>query len=44
VENEEGIEFYKKHGFSVTDTLEDYYKKLTPSQGVVLAKKVPAKK
>ena len=37
VKNDEGIAFYKKHGFTVSDTLAGYYKTLSPPDGVVLA-------
>ncbi len=37
VENQDGIKFYEKHGFSVIETLPGYYKNLSPPDGVVLA-------
>ena len=40
VENDEAIAFYKKKGFSVGDTVSDYYKKLTPPDGIVLFKDI----
>ena len=40
VENEDALQFYKKHGFSEGERLPNYYKKLTPQDGVILYKDV----
>lgn len=38
VSNEEAIEFYRKLGFQVTETIERYYKRLEPPHAVVLSR------
>mmetsp|Transcript_35618 Transcript_35618/g.79178 ORF Transcript_35618/g.79178 Transcript_35618/m.79178 type:complete len:158 (-) Transcript_35618:1033-1506(-) len=40
VGNDEAVEFYKKHNFEVRETVKDYYKKLSPPDAVILAKKL----
>ena len=36
VSNETAIGFYKKHGFSVKETKNDYYQKITPADAHIL--------
>mmetsp|Transcript_19978 Transcript_19978/g.35940 ORF Transcript_19978/g.35940 Transcript_19978/m.35940 type:complete len:161 (-) Transcript_19978:319-801(-) len=40
VNNEDSLDFFKKAGFEVRETIKDYYKKLTPSDAIVLYKKL----
>ncbi|ORY01927.1 N-acetyltransferase 13, isoform CRA_c [Basidiobolus meristosporus CBS 931.73] len=40
ISNEEAIAFYKKYGFEVTGTLENYYKNISPADAYILSKKV----
>jgi ribosomal protein S18 acetylase RimI-like enzyme len=37
VQNEDGVQFYTKHGFTVTEKLPGYYKNLSPPDAVVLS-------
>ncbi len=34
------VQFYKRNGFAVGDTIKGYYKRLTPSDAIVLSKKL----
>lgn len=34
--NKDGMNFYKKHGFEVKDTVEDYYKDIQPRSAHIL--------
>ena len=34
------VQFYKRNGFAVGDTVEGYYKRLTPSDAIVLSKQL----
>jgi ribosomal protein S18 acetylase RimI-like enzyme len=36
VSNIEGIKFYKKHGFEIVETIENYYRKTEPRHAVLL--------
>jgi ribosomal protein S18 acetylase RimI-like enzyme len=38
--NDAALEFYKKFGFTVTDTIKDYYKRIDPPDCFVLSKPV----
>lgn len=40
INNMGAIEFYKKFGFEIVDTKEDYYKKIEPSSALVLKKQM----
>jgi len=40
VNNDVGIEFYKKFGFVIVDTIKNYYKKIDPPDCYVLQKKL----
>jgi len=40
INNTEAIEFYKKFGFEIVDTKEDYYKRIEPSTALVLRKQM----
>eukprot|EP00123_Amoebidium_parasiticum_P006796 comp17663_c0_seq1/m.17460 comp17663_c0_seq1/g.17460 ORF comp17663_c0_seq1/g.17460 comp17663_c0_seq1/m.17460 type:complete len:167 (-) comp17663_c0_seq1:343-843(-) len=40
VNNEEALEFYKKHNFEVTSLAEQYYKKIEPADAHVLEKTI----
>lgn len=40
INNTGAIEFYKKFGFQVVDTKEDYYKRIEPSSALVLRKQM----
>lgn len=40
INNTGAIEFYKKFGFEVVDTKEDYYKRIEPSSAYVLRKQM----
>ncbi|KAK9765354.1 N-acetyltransferase 5 [Basidiobolus ranarum] len=40
ISNDEAIAFYKKYGFEVTGTLENYYKNISPADAYILSKKV----
>ena len=41
ISNEEAIAFYKKHGFEVVETKENYYQKISPADAYVLEFKLP---
>ena len=41
VGNDEAIEFYRKEGFVVGETVKDYYQKLDVCDAVILSKKAP---
>ena len=34
------VQFYKRSGFAVGDTIKGYYKRLTPSDAIVLSKQL----
>ncbi len=36
-QNDDGIKFYEKHGFTITEKLPGYYKTLNPPDGIVLS-------
>ncbi len=38
--NDDAIEFYKKFGFTVGEIMKDYYKKIEPTDAVLLYKKL----
>jgi N-alpha-acetyltransferase 50 len=38
--NDEAIDFYKKQGFVVGETVVDYYKRLEPRHAVILRKRL----
>ena len=38
ISNEEAIAFYKKHGFEVKETKENYYQKIEPADAYVLVR------
>jgi len=38
INNDKAIKFYQKFGFTVTDTIKDYYKKIEPADCHVLTK------
>lgn len=38
--NQVAIDFYKKFGFEITETLENYYKHITPATAYVITRKV----
>eukprot|EP00891_Asterochloris_glomerata_P009875 jgi/Astpho2/9875/fgenesh1_pm.00152_%23_1_t len=38
--NEDAVQFYKRNGFAVGDTIKGYYKRLTPSDAIVLSRKL----
>lgn len=40
INNTGAIEFYKKFGFEIVDTKEDYYKRIEPSSALVLKKQM----
>ncbi|KAG1677341.1 hypothetical protein FOA52_010720 [Chlamydomonas sp. UWO 241] len=40
--NEEAVEFYRRFGFEVRETVENYYRRLDPPHAVVLAKRLVA--
>lgn len=40
INNTGAIEFYKKFGFEIVDTIEDYYKRIEPSAALVLKKQM----
>lgn len=40
INNTGAIEFYKKYGFEIVDTKEDYYKRIEPSSALVLRKQL----
>lgn len=40
INNTGAIEFYKKFGFEIVDTKEDYYKRIEPSSALVLRKQM----
>lgn len=42
VSNEDGIEFYRRHGFQTGDKLVGYYKNISPPDGIVMSKAVVA--
>lgn len=40
--NEEAIRFYERHGFARGATVADYYKKLNPSDAVIMSRRIGA--
>ncbi len=40
--NEEAIRFYERHGFARGATVPDYYKKLNPSDAVLMTRRIGA--
>lgn len=40
INNQGAIDFYKKFGFEIVDTKEDYYKRIEPSSALILKKKM----
>jgi ribosomal protein S18 acetylase RimI-like enzyme len=40
VSNTGAIEFYQKFGFEITETIEKYYKHITPASAHVITRKV----
>ena len=38
--NDDAIEFYQKFGFVTGDIVKDYYKKIEPTDAVLLSKKL----
>lgn len=43
ISNQGAIEFYKKFGFEIVETKEDYYKRIEPSSAHVLKKQIKIK-
>ena len=39
--NAAAIEFYSKHGFELTETLKNYYKRLQPTNDAVILRRCP---
>jgi ribosomal protein S18 acetylase RimI-like enzyme len=40
ISNKEAVEFYQRHGFSITETKKDYYKNIEPRDCYVLSKAI----
>eukprot|EP00053_Salpingoeca_punica_P005588 m.55441 g.55441 ORF g.55441 m.55441 type:complete len:165 (+) comp13313_c0_seq1:117-611(+) len=38
ISNTDAVEFYKKHGFTIKETIPDYYKKTSPTEAYVLSR------
>ena len=44
INNDSALNFYRRHGFEVVETKEQYYKRIEPADAHVLEKKVERRK